>query len=316
MATVSHGADAERLRSVGQELTGSAEQLGDVAATGRSMTRVLAEHWSGADLEYFVGQGWPGAEKVVHDGSQLLRAMGESAIRNADQQDDASAGGGAAGGSGPTEGGRPVSGRLPGPNYDGDHPGRDASADEKYGELDDDVEERWEELDEEQRREVLQEIVDEEAERYGIDPPPDITFDENMEPNEYGVWNDLFKRLTINADLVDDDPRMAINTAVHEMRHAGQHHAIREANPVWPWESAEYGEGMDPAEVREWEENFGDYRSPPGWFAEWRGEDYVDQRWDEYWDQPVEVDAREQGKEYVEELTPEEMDRLVDEAVG
>lgn len=97
MVTVSHGADAERLRGVGRELTSSAEQLADVATAGRSMARVLAEHWSGADLEHFVGQGWPGAETVLHSASELVRGLGEGATRNADEQEGASEGAGSDG---------------------------------------------------------------------------------------------------------------------------------------------------------------------------------------------------------------------------
>lgn len=300
MTTVSHGADAERLRGVGQELVRSSQALADVATSGRTMAQVLAEEWSGPDLEYFVGQGWPGAEKVVHDSSELVRAMGDEAVREAEQQDVASTGAGAFG-----------SGAFPGTSYEGDHPGMDAPPGERYGELDQDIIDRWGDLDARERQAVLQQIVNDEAERSGIDPPPAVGFSQTMDANEYGVWNEPMGWLTINADVVDD-PRLAINTAVHELRHAQQWDAVWADLLPLGAQPEDYGASSEQAQ--EWREGHFDYKKPPSEGLQEDDPAAADRAWDEYWDQPVEVDAREAGKDYVEGMTEADLDRLLEEA--
>ena len=49
--------------------------------------------------------------------------------------------------------------------------------------------------------------------------------------------------------------------------------------------------------------------------SEWEEnqENYIPGGEDGYFEQPVEVDAREEGSEFVEGMTPEELDRLLEE---
>lgn len=213
--------------------------------------------------------------------------MAEDLRRNADDQEGASAA-------------PPSSGAGGGGNASGDPHWTD-SDDEVYGDLDPEVADAWGEMSDDERDAVLDAIIAEQAAKYGIDPP-DITYDSSMADNEFGSWNDGSQTLTLNPTLLDD-PRMAINTIVHEMRHAGQHEMIRDANPSW-WDSLwgadpEYHEGTSPETVEAWQENFDDYQSTDN------GDTFR-----EYWDQPVEVDAREAGRDYVDDMGAEDLQQL------
>lgn len=305
MAMVTDGADVARLRQLAAQLLGSGNQIDDVAASGSQQLTMLVDSWSGPDMEHFATT-WPDVERSIAAASEMVRGMGRALQRNADQQDDASAGGSGgagSGGRGAASGGPGGSGS--GGNASGDPHWTDPD-DEVYGEVDPEIEAKWDQMTDDERDAVLDAIIREQAARYGIDPPPDITYDPSMKSNEYGVWREGSKELVLNPDLLDD-PQMSINTIVHEMRHAGQHEAIRDANPGW-WESLwgaepEYRDGMTREQVEAWKENFPDYKS----------EDNGD-TFQEYWDQPVEVDAREAGRDYVNDLSPEEFDDLVQDA--
>lgn len=307
---LSHGADAERLRGVGRQLIASAQTLDDVAVTGRGMTQTLAEHWSGADLEHFVGQGWPGVEAVLHSASEMVRGMGEGAARNADEQD------GVSGGS------APAGGHVPGPLPPGAQgsPMYEGGEGPDYGRLDHEVYTAYLELEQHEREAVLQEIVNREAAEAGIDPPPEIIFDPELEEQGYaGSWSAATQELRINPTTVANDPRMALNTAVHEMRHAEQHAVVDEATPNWLARlfgaEIEAPEGYDQGEVESWAENQerGNYVRPPTEEeAATMTQSEIDEQWQAYYDQPVEEDAREAGERFIDDLAPEEFDELVE----
>ncbi|WP_114202076.1 hypothetical protein [Janibacter anophelis] len=305
--TVSHGADAERLRDVGRELTTSSQLLGDVATSGRGMAELLVGNWSGPDLDCFVGQDWPMAEKVVLDSSEMLRAVGDAVVGEADEQEGASAADGGATGGG---GGSGAPGEQ-GDRRQGDD-GQSRPA-EHYGELPPEVREAWEGYTEDERELIVRETIRERAEHYGIDNPA-VRIDDSIDGN--GVWRErnwfLGPEVVINEDMMDDP--MVLHTVFHEMRHGGQHEAIRDADPTFPWEDPEYDHGTTEEEVQEWKENFDDYQSPPT-EEEWENDRAAAQeKYDRYFDQPVEVDAREEGSEFVEGMTPEELDRLLEDA--
>ena len=94
-----------------------------------------------------------------------------------------------------------------------------------------------------------------------------------------------------------------LNTASHETRHAMQQQAVEDGTTSWweDWRGIEptYDNGVTPEEVEAWNENQGDYTE-----------------WDEdpqgYVDQPLEADAFEEERRRAEELTPEELDRLLE----
>lgn len=140
---------------------------------------------------------------------------------------------------------------------------------------------------------------------------PDITWDEDMSGN--GAWLEdwwFANEVYINPNILDDP--MILHTVYHEMRHAAQHQAIDDADTFWWWEDPEYHHGMTPEEVQEWEDNFDDYESAPS-EEDWQEDpEAAEEQYDRYVEQPVEVDAREEGAEFVEGMTPEELERLLE----
>lgn len=304
MGVVSEGADPDRLRDVSGRLGADADRLDQVGEDGSALLGVLVENWTGPDLEHF-SASWPGARQAIAQATETLRSMSGQLERDAADQERASEAGG--GGAGAGSSSRPSSGGPgPGGGYASGDPHWTEPDDEVYGELDPEIEAAWDEMTPEEQDAVLDAIIREQAARYGIDPP-DITYDSSMSSNEFGVWRDGPRELVLNPDLLDD-PQMAINTIVHEMRHAGQHEMIRDANPSLIERilgtDPEYidGEGS-PEDVEAWDENFDDYQS----------EDNGD-TFEEYWEQPVEVDARQAGRDYVDDLTPEDLEDLVEDA--
>lgn len=305
---LSHGADAERLRGVGQQLTASAQSLDDAATTGRGMAQVLAEHWSGADLEHFVGRGWPGAETVLHSASELVREMGEGATRNADEQDSTSQGAGRAGGG--AAGPLPT---LPADEAVWKDPGVDSP---DQGSLDPEVYDMWMELDPAEQQAVLQQIVNEECAKMGVEPAPTVKFEAPEGPGG-GGWDG--ETLTIDPASIAVNPRWAISAAAHEARHVVQREAMDMANPPW-WQFWNRGEdmaGVDPGLVDAWTENEDTgYHGLPDPDLEETNPDAYEEQLQAYYDQPIEADAYRAGKDYVNEMTPEEMERLIEASGG
>lgn len=306
MVTVSHGADAERLRGVGRELTSSAEQLADVATAGRSMARVLAEHWSGADLEHFVGQGWPGAETVLHSASELVRGLGEGATRNADEQEGASEGAG-------SDGGHRALPTVPADEAVWQDPGVDSP---DPGSLDPEVYAMWMEMDPEEQQAVLQQIVNEECAKMGVEPAPEVQF---QEPDGHGGGGWDGETLTIDPAAIGTNPRWAISAAAHEARHVVQREAMDMANPKWWqfWKQSEDMEGVAPGLVDDWKENEDTgYHGLPDPALEQTDPQAYEEQLQAYYDQPIEADAYRVGTEYVSNMTVEEMERLLEESGG
>lgn len=305
---LSHGADAERLRGVGQQLTKSAQSLDDVATTGRGMAQLLVEHWSGADVEYFVGQEWPRVEGVLHSAAELTRGMGEGAIRNADEQDGASQGSGGVGGG--SAGPLPT---LPADEAVWKGPGAEMP---DQGTLDPEVYDMWMELDPAEQQAVVQQIVNEECAKMGVEPAPTVKFEAPDGPGG-GGWDG--KTLTIDPAALPLDPRWAISAAAHESRHVVQREAMDMANPPWWqfWNGGEDMEGVDPDLVDAWAENedTGYHALPDPALQESDPEAYEEQL-QAYYDQPIEADAYGAGKSYVDEMTPEEMERLIEASGG
>lgn len=309
MSPVSHGADPAALREAAQQLTASSRSLDEMVTTGHAMGQVLTEAWSGPDLDTFVGHSWPTASQRLAEGSQLLQAMSTAAVRNADEQESTSEGSG----PGRSGGASGTPGRSGGPG--GANPGGSSDAGQSrdaddYGELPPGVRAKWGTYDEDQKRAIIEQIIKERAEHYGIDMP-DINWDDDMSGN--GALLDdwwMSDEVYINPDMLDDP--MILHTAFHEMRHAGQHEGVDDADTFWPWEDPEYNDGMTPEEVAEWKENFDNYESAPSQ-EDWDEDpEAAQEQYDRYFEQPVEVDAREEGSDFVEGMTPEELDRLLE----
>ncbi len=176
---------------------------------------------------------------------------------------------------------------------------------DEYGTADPGVAARWATLSDAERRAVIEEMIEELADESGIDMPEIDWRDESWDSN--GSWSDGEPgTLSLNEGLLDD-PRL-LHTVGHEVRHGRQHEAVRDANDwQFPWEDDPFDEhredGITQEQVDAWDDNFGDYKSTSG------GDSYED-----YFNQPVEADARDGGREFLEGLTEEELDRLLEES--
>ena len=146
-------------------------------------------------------------------------------------------------------------------------------------------------------------MIRELAEEYGLDLPT-IDWREETWGSNGRYTNGDPGTVSLNDGLLDD-PRL-IHAVAHELRHGRQFEAIDDADDWhWPWQEDPVQEHLDDGiteeQVEEWEENFDDYQSTSS------GDTYED-----YVEQPVEVDAREAGREHLDGLTAEEIDRLLE----
>ncbi|TQL67698.1 hypothetical protein FB381_1580 [Nocardioides albertanoniae] len=192
------------------------------------------------------------------------------------------------------------------------------SAEDGY--LDPEIAARWDDLSDDERRAVVEQMTEEIAEANGIDAP-NIDWEEFADDTPeggitYGSWDDDDNPLNpfdgsemnLNPNVLDD-PTQIIDTVAHELRHGRQYEAIRDENDSfnWWWQDDPFDEheddGITRDQANEWEENFDDYKSTS------KGDTYED-----YYDQPVEVDARRAGRDYVNGLTPEEFERMLEES--
>jgi hypothetical protein len=292
---ITHGSDTARLREVGGQLIASSRSLEELATQGRGLLATLLDNWSGQDLEAFAHGAWPPADRCLTQAAALVAAMGKTAVAQADEQDGVSEGAVRSGGG--------SGGTSPGLFEEGQSR---AAAD--YGELQDGMTDKWESYTTEEREAIFREIVRREAEKYGIEPTPSIIWvdDPNFTSNGVSIDNgDGTYSIKINAGNMDDP--MMLHTIYHEMRHAGQSEmrhnqpsAIERAIDAATGQDS-YPDGVTHEQVQEWEEN-----SLPG--------NYVDPKedFDGYFDQPVERDARAEGSEGVEGLSPDEADELLE----
>ncbi|GGO78099.1 hypothetical protein [Nocardioides deserti] len=164
------------------------------------------------------------------------------------------------------------------------------------------VAEEWATMTDDERRAFIEEYIEEYAEMIGIDTPELVWEPESWGPN--GQARDGGATIALNERLLDD-PQI-INTLAHEMRHAHQFEAIDDLDAWrWPWQDDPFDHhedlGVTEEEAETWRENFKDYQ------------DVDADGWDAYYGQPVEVDAREEGREELEDLTREELERLAEE---
>ena len=172
----------------------------------------------------------------------------------------------------------------------------------------------WAGMSEGERRAVLEQMAEELADEYGLE---DFTVhiddledrdgdgvDDDPTLDSHGYWSESDKELHLDVNDLDDPH--SINTMAHEVRHAAQHELARDADPGWldqrlidlgvrddPWDPPT---GVTRDDAREWGDNFDDYHSPEDDF-------------DAYVNQPVEVDAREAGDEYLDDLDAADLER-------
>jgi hypothetical protein len=122
----------------------------------------------------------------------------------------------------------------------------------------------WSELSEEERLAALQQVENTMADVQGR-PPVNVTA-EDMGSNSAGAFDGNSIRINV-AELQSENVAEAVDTIVHEGRHAYQQHAVD--NP---------GSHENNEQVKAWEANLNDYKDPQ--FDE-----------EEYRKQPVEADA-------------------------
>jgi len=167
---------------------------------------------------------------------------------------------------------------------------------------------------------VLRQIVEEELADLDLDPPPTVTFVDPDDPDAEqiyrdsgdanGWWSEGRNEIWVNPDALDDPRRL--HTAAHEARHARQSAAVDALDrSFWdhltgrdPFTVHEQA-GVTREQAEEWRENndyyFGVGDPKPG------GGTYT---YEDYTRQPVEADAFGRGRDYLNGLTPEELERL------
>ena len=98
---VSHGMDTGEVRRLGGSLQSSASSIDDLVRRIEGV--VSGSSWVGDDAQMFKTQWWPGHRARLKQMSQDLYGLGQSAINNASDQEQASGdtdGGGSGGASG------------------------------------------------------------------------------------------------------------------------------------------------------------------------------------------------------------------------
>ena len=292
------GMEVDEVRDLAQRMRESQQRLAAEQETLQGRMAAIPQIWRGGDAEAFRDRWDSQVAPVWRDALDLLQRTAQSAEEHAAEQDVAS---------------EPDSGAPDGGASGGDGTGGMGdigfTSDEGAGDvpMDQDIQDAWQQMSAEDRRAVLQEMVDQEFERYGM-KPVDITF--FTEPPEdgmitYGSWTDGSGTLKLN-EYVLDNPDLMLTT-VHEVRHAAQHEFVDQTESFWdflPWvdhdedyDRIEEEHGISREEIESWRENFDDYKSTSN------GDSF-----EEYQNQPVEVDAREREDEFAgDELTFEQL---------
>lgn len=133
--------------------------------------------------------------------------------------------------------------------------------------------EKWEGLEEEERKAAISELADYNAEELGIEEPPDIDYYWGENANEYGGYSYERNRIFINEYNMNDSLEM-VDTVSHEYRHCYQY---ERANKMETIQDMQFRDGFD------------NYIEP-------------DTDYDAYNNQYVEVDAREYAKSIVDQV--------------
>ena len=319
---VTEGGDPQRMHEVSGQLADSAGLIHDIAQRGTGQLALLLASWSGPDAEGFA-HAWPDARSALARAETSCRTMATELQQQADEQERGSAARAGAGASTGRALGTGAPDSLAGPRAPiglgvpdlplaneitapaAPPPPSDDPLEGQLGEIPPEVAAQWETYTDDERRAILEQMVLEQAEEYGIDPPPLVKFgDADGDAGAYydpNLWNRGRGRVVIDdSDLANPD---VLNTASHETRHAMQQQAVEDGTTSWweDWRGIEptYDNGVTPEEVEAWNDNQGDYTE-----------------WDEdpqgYVDQPLEADAVEEERRRAEELTPEELDRLLE----
>ncbi|HIY25026.1 MAG TPA: hypothetical protein H9837_12125 [Candidatus Brachybacterium merdigallinarum] len=297
------GMEVDQVRQHAQRITDAEATLRERFELLQTDVRSSEAFWRGPDADSFRAD-WEALGSTSYE--PTLTRLTETATRaqdDAEEQDAASGNDAGGSGEGAADPSLTIQDGQPGdPGYE--------------VEIDPEVEAAWADLEEHERKAIIDELIRREFEEYGLEPPEVVYFDDPGDEDGIllGSWNegDQVMRLNEN-EAVLASPNI-LNTVVHEARHAAQYEMIDRVNQDWgniplvsdARENFEYWQierehGITREEIEAWEEN---YYGDPGYKS---SEEYG---FEEYEDQPVERDAREAGEEYVEDLTPEDLEDL------
>lgn len=267
-----------------------------------------ADSWVGPDADSFRA-AWASTSTSLHSAGQQLESRGSELAQHRDEQDAASEGGersGGAGSGGPSAPDGGPSAPDGGPSAQDPVDKTNAPGDPAYyGTVDPEVEDLWVSLSGPEREAVARAILEEELERYGIEGVP-VDFDLKGGNGLWSFTGEDGHAISINGDELHT-PRL-LHTLAHEARHAAQWEAVQDTEPgAFDWlpfvdstaddyERLEEEHGFTREEIDSWR----DYWNTP-----------KDER-PPYLDRPIEVDARNAGAEYSNELTKEDLHRYMD----
>jgi uncharacterized protein YukE len=317
------GMETDRGREHAERLRLAAQHLESLRGDLDSGVQGSTGSWVGPDAEGFRGRWTTGASPLLQQLIEGITRCGTTLEEDAAQQDTASdadgQGAGGGGGRGAEGGGGSV---PPGARQGG---GGD-------GQVPPDVAEAWEDMNEEDQKKVLQEIARQELEAYGA-PELTVYFDSDTGVSGYWIESGGLRFWRGEHIVIDDsvigDPD-SLNTVAHEARHAAQNQWIEDTDgPGWKFwaddtSAEEYDRiereyGVTQEEIEAWRENDKDYKSYPDdpqppetapleeqW--EWYN------RYLEYREQPLEVDAFDTGDEFAEEMTMDDLRQYQEDA--
>ncbi len=259
----------EQVRSTGQQLTQAANTLREQSQSCSRAAQAL--DWQGPSRDIFVSELGQVAQSLSAAAEQGA-ALGVRVQREADEWeqvdsrfgDSGVVGGGSGAAAGAGAGAAPAT------------TGTDIYASREA------FREHWDGLSVDERRALLQDLHNQIAREYGMEPQeiqtPDL-------PDPAGMdWRGVRRADSIGIDIDnvrDDDPFRVIETLAHESRHSIQHHLVEnpDARP----------DHISQEQVQAWDANFKNYISSRDDFQGYR-------------DQPVERDAREFGGSFVNDL--------------
>lgn len=279
----------------------SRQRLEDLTTgLGETVAR-SAEFWVGADADSF-RTAWASTSASLRSAGQQIESRRNELAEHREEQDTASEGGETA--AGPSGASAQDVGASDGDPVDKTNaPGQSAY----YGTVDPEVAALWSSLEKDDREAVARVILEEQLARYEIEGVP-IDFDLTDGNGWWEFTGEDGHSISINGDVLHT-PRL-LHTLAHEARHAGQWEAVQDTEPgAFDWlpfvdstaddyERLEEEHGFTREEIDSWREHWDtpkDERAP-------------------YLDQSVEVDARNAGAEYSDELTMEDLHRYMDAA--
>ena len=165
---------------------------------------------------------------------------------------------------------------------------RMGAAGERLRQLDGLKEENWRELDSHGRIAVMNDVGREVGRIYDQPTPP--LYAEQLPVEQRGDYVDEDYRIRMNSEgispgdgFLSDDPRVALETYLHEFRHSYQYEQMLR------WDGPFRHLVDEGAEADNWSSNFKNYNSPENGF-------------NEYYNQSVEADARAFSEELVKKV--------------